>query len=657
MHFGHAGAGLVGSYDYRWVSLSVVIAIIAAYAALDLSGRVSAARGQLKAVWLAGGALAMGTGIWAMHYIGMLAFNLPIPVYYDVPAVALSLLAAVLASFVALFVVGRNNMGLRAAGIGGLLMGTGIAGMHYIGMEAMRLQAMCHYDLPIVLLSVALAVVISLVALWLTFTLRTETQGLGWKKLTSALVMGAAIPVMHYTGMAAVTYTPVTTALEIGNAVEITQLGIIGIGGVALVILVIAIVTSLVDRRFSAQSLELERSEQSYRQIVESAKVVLWRATTDSSAFSFVNPEAEKLLGFPPAEWLRVQNFWMEHIHPDDRAIARKHCGIAVEQQGSQLFEHRMLTASGDVVWLRTSVRVVGAHADQELVGVMTDITDRKRAQEAAEESSNAMRGLLAEIERLNKQLSQENQRMSAELEVTCRLQQMILPSTKDLNAFAKLDIAGFMQPATEVGGDYFDVIAKDGGVVFCIGDVTGHGLESGVIAIMVQTAVRTLLASGQYQSGTFFDVLNKVIFENIRHMNCDRNLTFSLLHYKDGQVLISGQHEEVLVVRRNGEIERYDTQDLGFPIGLDRDISRFVAETKIALGQGDVMVVYTDGITEAMNSVGATYGVDRLARAIADSGGDSAGGICTSVRNSVKQYVGNTVLLDDMSLLVVKPD
>src|SRR5260370_18905274 len=140
-----------GSYDYRLVVLSVLIAICAAYAALDLAARTTAAKGWIRRAWLAGGALAMGLGIWSMHYIGMLAFSLPIPVLYDWPTVLLSLLAAVLASAVALFVVSRQQMGWIRALAGSAIMGSGIATMHYTGMAAMRLPAMCSYDLRLLI--------------------------------------------------------------------------------------------------------------------------------------------------------------------------------------------------------------------------------------------------------------------------------------------------------------------------------------------------------------------------------------------------------------------------------------------------------------------------------------------------------------------------
>ena len=171
-----AAVNLMGSYNYALVALSVLIAIVAAYAALDLAGRVTAAGGWTRAVWLLGGAGAMGTGIWSMHYIGMLAFVLPVPVAYHWPTVLLSLLAAILASVVALGVVSRQKMGWFRALAGSVLMGAGIASMHYIGMAAMRLPAMCLYDFRIVAASILVAVVVSVVALLLAFRLRADRE-------------------------------------------------------------------------------------------------------------------------------------------------------------------------------------------------------------------------------------------------------------------------------------------------------------------------------------------------------------------------------------------------------------------------------------------------------------------------------------------------
>src|SRR6202035_464252 len=144
--FHMAAVNLIGSYNYALVALSVLIAIFASFTALDLAGRVTAADGWTRTGWVLGGAAAMGTGIWSMHYIGMLAFILPIPVAYHWPTVLLSLFAAILASVVALGVVSQQKMGAFRALAGSVLMGTGIAGMHYIGMAAMRLPALCQFN-------------------------------------------------------------------------------------------------------------------------------------------------------------------------------------------------------------------------------------------------------------------------------------------------------------------------------------------------------------------------------------------------------------------------------------------------------------------------------------------------------------------------------
>ena len=156
---------LTHSYDVRLVALSIVIAILAAHAALDLAGRTTAARGKLRIVWLACGALAMGFGIWAMHYIGMLALKLGVPILYDFPTVLFSLFAAIFGAATALWIVSRKELTVISVASGSLVMGSAIAAMHYIGMAAMRMPAMCHYNPTVVGASILIAVVVSAAAL------------------------------------------------------------------------------------------------------------------------------------------------------------------------------------------------------------------------------------------------------------------------------------------------------------------------------------------------------------------------------------------------------------------------------------------------------------------------------------------------------------
>jgi serine phosphatase RsbU (regulator of sigma subunit) len=259
------------------------------------------------------------------------------------------------------------------------------------------------------------------------------------------------------------------------------------------------------------------------------------------------------------------------------------------------------------------------------------------------------------EITALNERLKEENIRLSAELDIARRLQQMVLPTNEELKDIEGLDIAGFMEPADEVGGDYYDVLQHGGYVKIGIGDVTGHGLESGVVMLMVQMAVQTLLTHEVIESEQFLTLLNHAIHKNIQRIQTDKNLTLSLLDYKDGKLRITGQHEEVLVVRQSGEIERLNTIDLGFMVGVVSNIANFVSHSDIHLEKGDGIILYTDGITEARNCDMALYGIERLCEVVSQHWHLSAQEIQLGVIADVRQFIGKQKLFDDITLLVLK--
>ena len=293
---------LAGIYDYRLVALSVFISIFAAYASLDLAERVTTARGGIRAVWLYGGATAMGIGIWAMHYVGMVALQLPVQVLYDWPTVVISLFTAVAASGFALFIVSRETMGLARTVLGSLVMGSGIAGMHYIGMEAMRLQAMCIYSTGMVALSVVLAVAISFVALQLAFAGREDQTAWGWRKLWSGLIMGLAIPVMHYVGMAAVKFIP-EPAFNAGlsHATPISAFGLSVIVAATILVLGQVEIFSNVNRQFSSQAQQLAESGTQLKVVFDN--LVEGIAVLDvRHAMVRMNPAAQRIFGLPTQE-------------------------------------------------------------------------------------------------------------------------------------------------------------------------------------------------------------------------------------------------------------------------------------------------------------------------------------------------------------------
>ncbi len=193
------------SYNPYLVIVSAFIAVLASYAALDLAGRVAISRGDERKIWLLGGAIAMGTGIWSMHFLGMLAFSLPVSISYNFLLTIVSLLAAILASALALSIVSRPRVSFSTLLKSAIAMGVGIGLMHYIGMAAMEMTADTHYNPMLFLLSVAIAVVVSLVALKLSLQFRHQRAN-KVPQILSAIVMGAGIVTLHYTGMAAASF-------------------------------------------------------------------------------------------------------------------------------------------------------------------------------------------------------------------------------------------------------------------------------------------------------------------------------------------------------------------------------------------------------------------------------------------------------------------
>ncbi|MDM8557210.1 two-component regulator propeller domain-containing protein [Candidatus Parabeggiatoa sp. HSG14] len=253
------------------------------------------------------------------------------------------------------------------------------------------------------------------------------------------------------------------------------------------------------------------------------------------------------------------------------------------------------------------------------------------------------------------KTLAAENMRMQTELDITRRLQEMVLPSVSELQQVEGLEISGFMEPADEMGGDYYDVLQHNGRVKIGIGDVTGHGLESGVLMLMVQTAVQSLLIGEINDAEQFLNFLNHIIYKNVKRIESDKNLTLSLLDYQDGQLRLTGQHEDVLVVRQNGKIEKIDTVDLGFMVGVIPNIAHTLSHFDIQLQQGDGIVLFTDGITEAHNPEMELYGIERLCNVVAQSWHLSAQEIQQAIVADVKKYIGTQKVFDDITLLVLK--
>ncbi len=419
---------LHGSYDYRLVALSIVLAAFASYAALDLAGRVTAARGRARAIWLSAGAAAMGLGVWAMHYVGMLALTTPMPVFYHLPTVALSLLAAIIAaSGMALFVASRIKMSVWQAIAGSVVMGSGIAAMHYIGMAAMRCQAVIVYDRGIAALSVVLAVVISVVALQIAFRLRDEKSGNG-RKIMSALVMGSAIPLMHYTGMWAATLRSSKDAVDLTHAIGVSTLGVVAISASSFLVLGIAIASSFFDR-FMAQKGDLDPARERefyFRTMAEAVPEIIFTADPDGMD-DYFNQRCFDYTGLT-LEQCRGTG-WTTAVHPDDLALCMAKWENARRTGDAYDVEYRLRRKDGTFRWFLCRGNPIRNAAGDVVkwFGTCTDIENQKQNQQVLEEQilertmqladvNTRLQEEMSEKDSARRELDQQNERMMEEL-------------------------------------------------------------------------------------------------------------------------------------------------------------------------------------------------------------------------------------------------
>ena len=250
---------LIGSYSPTLVVISLCVAMLASYTALDLVGRIATAKGRAVHMWMAGGSLSMGIGIWSMHFIGMLAFSLPIEVGYDLELTGLSLLIAMLSSGFALWLVSHARLPWWQLACGALIMGSGIASMHYMGMAAMRMTPGIHYDPVLFIASIIIAIGASAAALYIAFRLRHATPHVILARSGASVIMGVAIVGMHYTGMAAAIFPEGSVCGAAGGGLTGKGLDYMVLM-TSLAVLGITLLTSVLDARMEARTADLANS-------------------------------------------------------------------------------------------------------------------------------------------------------------------------------------------------------------------------------------------------------------------------------------------------------------------------------------------------------------------------------------------------------------
>jgi len=388
------------SYDGLFVTASILVAILASFAALDLAGRVRAVSGATRPGWIVAGGMVMGLGIWSMHFVGMLAFHLPVQIQYDVPLMLLSMAVAIAASLLALIVVSGPTFGLRTVVPASVIMGAAIAGMHYIGMASMRMSAAVTYTTSIVALSVLIAIVASLAALWLAFQFRSDLTGRGiLRKILGAVIAGAAIAGMHYTGMAAAQFAFRDAVTSSGNYIIASgELGETIVESTVLLI-ALALIAAAIDRSRGARSafttqlgeeaIKLVKSEQQYRLLFENNPNPMWVYVESTWAFLAVNDAAIRQYGYTREEFLTMTR------HDIRIGAAAELNEIKVpdgRERMNRFWSGRHRRKDGTVIDVEISSQKIIFDGHAACLALALDVTDRKRAEESARHSERRTR-------------------------------------------------------------------------------------------------------------------------------------------------------------------------------------------------------------------------------------------------------------------------
>jgi len=381
------------SYSLGLVVLSVVVATIGAYVAVEIAQRVRAAGGRRRILWTCGGALAMGLGIWSMHFVGMLALHLPVLVWYDAPLIFASVVAAVVGCAIAFIIFNRATVNWWLLALASVFMGFAIAGMHYTGMAGMRMSGHASYDPLIVALSVGVAITVSFAALALTRNLiETGPESREWlKKAGASLLMGFAVAGMHYTGMAAAHFT----AGPLGwSPTDFLVLGTFQLGLVVAITSVTLLGIALGATRFERWTIA---TRSRFENLLGLSPQVVWFGRPDGY-ITYCNPYWYEYTGLSKKKTLGHE--WTAAIHPEDRDRAVGSWQAAVQEGNDFEVEMRLRARDGSYCWYLARGRPGRDDAGKvdAWLGIAIDIEARRKAEEEAWAASQAKSEFLASM-------------------------------------------------------------------------------------------------------------------------------------------------------------------------------------------------------------------------------------------------------------------
>jgi NO-binding membrane sensor protein with MHYT domain/two-component sensor histidine kinase len=392
------------TYNSWLVGLSIIVAMVVAYTALKLAARVAEAERSGGRLWLLGGAVAMGTGIWSMHFIGMLAFSLPTPLRYGIATTLASLAIAIVTSGFALAIASRSKLGMGRLTVGAIFMGAGISAMHYSGMAAITIVPMIEYAPWLVAASIGIAVTASFAALWLAFKLRSgRSRHIALARAGAAVVMGLAISGMHYTAMAAAKFGIGSYCLG-GAAFDNGWLALT-IGLVALGLLAITLITAVYDahlgsrirqdaRRLEQVNAALQHGKNLLALATRAAGISSWELDIATQATLWTENEIESLKA-AGIDTQKSPDAIRAVTHPDDVSIVFDAVRDAVAE-GREVcsYRFRVVTPAGTAIHLEAHAHIFFDDEGKpaRILGVSWDVTDEVLQEEKRRELQSQLR-------------------------------------------------------------------------------------------------------------------------------------------------------------------------------------------------------------------------------------------------------------------------
>lgn len=390
---------LTATQDVNLVALSIAIAIFGSYITLDLASQVSLASGWIGRLWLSGGAITLGISIWAMHFIAMLAYQLPIPIAYDFAIVSVSMAVAIASSGAGLFAIARQQPSQKLSSIvGATFTGFGIIGLHFTAMMSMRVAAIPFYDPKLVALSAIVAISCSGIALYLAFHSEVETPlAAGIRKISSALWLGTAIAGTHHLAMAAVSFHQthrqvMQSSLTINNA----RLAVL-VGIATLLILMLTLLASFFGQRAIAQRARAEalrQSEERFRSLVQNASDII-AVVADDGSVCYVSPSITQILGYAPEDWLGKKA--IELVYSDELVKAESLLTVALYCSTTTIVTDELRLQHADGSWRDFEVAVNNLLDEPSVAGVVItcrDITQRQQVSKALRQAEEKYRNI-----------------------------------------------------------------------------------------------------------------------------------------------------------------------------------------------------------------------------------------------------------------------